>query len=310
MDFKHFLLVVCLGLTLCFCEAKRSDKVRLEKIQTLTLNADGLTTGRRSSPIKQLTCVGGYCSRARVTSAQCYNRGFDGRDIQWECKAEMPSNYKFGKVEVICEGYDYPEDEYILAGSCGLEYTIDEIAGGGGGSSYGSQYANQHYHSAKNYIEKSDFSFIPIFFIVGLIALIYFTCLRDRPNQSQNAYSSTSDDYPRPSAPPPPAGFRSEYYDEPGASCSGGASSSRTSSQSRSSGPGLMSGLAAGGLLGYLFGSSRSNTYANRPYASTYGAPSSSSWGFGGPSTSSGYSGSSSGSETRTTSGFGSTRRR
>ena len=32
---------------------------------------------------------------------------------------------RFNHVEVICEGYDYPEDEYILLGSCGLEFTLD-----------------------------------------------------------------------------------------------------------------------------------------------------------------------------------------
>ena len=37
----------------------------------------------------------------------------------------MPVEFKFGKVQVSCEGYDYPDDPYILAGSCGLEYTID-----------------------------------------------------------------------------------------------------------------------------------------------------------------------------------------
>jgi hypothetical protein len=28
-------------------------------------------------------------------------------------------------VDVICEGYEYPDDPYILQGSCGLEYTLD-----------------------------------------------------------------------------------------------------------------------------------------------------------------------------------------
>ena len=44
----------------------------------------------------------------------------------------MDVNYRFGHVQVVCEGYDsfivlkvgydYPDDPYILAGSCGLEY--------------------------------------------------------------------------------------------------------------------------------------------------------------------------------------------
>ena len=37
----------------------------------------------------------------------------------------MDNAFRFGNVEVVCEGYDYPDDPYILKGSCGLEYTID-----------------------------------------------------------------------------------------------------------------------------------------------------------------------------------------
>ncbi len=36
----------------------------------------------------------------------------------------MPKKYKFGKLSVSCEGYAYPEDPYILAGSCGVSEKI------------------------------------------------------------------------------------------------------------------------------------------------------------------------------------------
>jgi hypothetical protein len=36
----------------------------------------------------------------------------------------MPTKYKFGKISVSCEGYNYPEDPYILAGSCGVSEEI------------------------------------------------------------------------------------------------------------------------------------------------------------------------------------------
>ena len=32
----------------------------------------------------------------------------------------MNNGYKFGKIEVSCEGYDHPDDPYILKGSCGV----------------------------------------------------------------------------------------------------------------------------------------------------------------------------------------------
>ena len=68
--------------------------------------------------------------------------GSDGQAVQWECKANLNTKVRFGKVEVVCEGYDYPEDDFILAGSCGLEYSLEltkegrsqeKYSGGGGG---------------------------------------------------------------------------------------------------------------------------------------------------------------------------------
>ena len=37
----------------------------------------------------------------------------------------MDNLYRFGEIEVVCEGYDYAEDPYITKGSCGLEYTLE-----------------------------------------------------------------------------------------------------------------------------------------------------------------------------------------
>ena len=32
----------------------------------------------------------------------------------------MDKRFKFGRITVSCEGYDYPDDPYILHGSCGV----------------------------------------------------------------------------------------------------------------------------------------------------------------------------------------------
>lgn len=37
----------------------------------------------------------------------------------------MDNSYRFGRIEVSCEGYSHPDDAYILKGSCGLEYTLE-----------------------------------------------------------------------------------------------------------------------------------------------------------------------------------------
>lgn len=44
---------------------------------------------------------------------------------QWECKTDLDNAYRFGRIEVSCEGYSHPADALILKGSCGLEYTLE-----------------------------------------------------------------------------------------------------------------------------------------------------------------------------------------
>ncbi|CAJ0912911.1 12818_t:CDS:10, partial [Entrophospora sp. SA101] len=34
--------------------------------------------------------------------------------VNWRCEAELPNYIKFGSLSVICEGYDYPDDSYVL----------------------------------------------------------------------------------------------------------------------------------------------------------------------------------------------------
>jgi len=105
-----------------------SNKVKLSEIDTLTFNRGKMTTGRRSRPIDQMVCIGPQyrCNDVGAPNViQCENRGWDGEDIQWRCEGEMSEKYKFGRIDVVCEGYDYASDPYILVGSCGVEYMLN-----------------------------------------------------------------------------------------------------------------------------------------------------------------------------------------
>ncbi|KAK5621234.1 hypothetical protein CRENBAI_011630 [Crenichthys baileyi] len=117
------LLSVLVGTTYSW----NQDSVLLRDIQALTFYKNRYTTARRSSPIPQLKCVGGSagCHVFIPEVVQCLNRGWDGVDVQWECKTDMDNAYRFGLIEVSCEGYSHPSDDYILKGSCGLEYTLE-----------------------------------------------------------------------------------------------------------------------------------------------------------------------------------------
>lgn len=272
-------------------EAKK-DRIKLKDIQVITLQKGKLTTGRRSSPVPQLQCVGGSagCKAFQPSSVQCYNRGFDGVDVQWQCKTDMDNKYKFGLIEVTCEGYDYPDDAYILVGSCGLEYTIDLVGSTSTGSYQRSQKSSYRSDNTKHEYNSDGIS--PIFvlvFIAVLIAIIYYTCL---------APSSQ----PAPTAPPP--GFRPEFFQNSGYDNDCHRQETRQNASRSFFGNNFTTGLLGGGILGYLF-SRRPNYTDQSSYFGRRGQPSA-------PPYPSSYSASSSNdtSETRSASGFGGTRRR
>jgi len=109
-------------------EALRAgSKVKLSKIQSLTLRKDLKTSHRRVEAIPQLKCIGGSGRGLYdIDVMRCKNSGsdYDEDNIQWTCTASLPDEFKLGSTDVICEGYDYPEDPYILKGSCGVEYRL------------------------------------------------------------------------------------------------------------------------------------------------------------------------------------------
>merc|ERR1711892_41246 len=153
-----------------------AQKVKLKDVNVLTLYRNKMTNGRRSSPIPQLQCRGGAagCNAFVPDTVQCYNRGSDGIETQWECKTEMPNEFKFGKIQVGCEGFDYPDDPYILAGSCGLEYTIDLTGVNGNSVKTGNKgYSSNGWNDGKNYQEESNFSLSTLLFVMIVMFILY-----------------------------------------------------------------------------------------------------------------------------------------
>lgn len=107
------------------------DKILMENVKSLTFFRNRKTTSRRTNSIHQLSCVGGTagCKLFTPSVVECIKIGYDRNKVShtWKCSADMSDRVKFNHVEVICEGYDYPEDDYILVGSCGLEFTLDYV---------------------------------------------------------------------------------------------------------------------------------------------------------------------------------------
>ncbi|XP_053213139.1 uncharacterized protein LOC128396562 [Panonychus citri] len=204
------------------------------------------------------TCESGGSARCSFIpeTVQCYNRGWDGVTVNWECKADMDKKYSFGQLEVTCEGYDHPDDSYILAGSCGLEFSLN-IANG----AYQERVFKPPPYPGKSASEASELGSQSIFFILIVFGVLIFIIylFRSPPNAHE------------PSAPPPPPGFRPDYFTGSGYNdyTSGPSCGSGGSARSQEEGPGFGTGFLTGGFLGYLFGRNSSGPNYTRDYSSS-----------------------------------------
>ncbi|XP_034376528.1 store-operated calcium entry-associated regulatory factor [Arvicanthis niloticus] len=310
-----FLLVA--GPALCWNDP---DRILLRDVKALTLYSDRYTTSRRLDPIPQLKCVGGTagCDAYTPRVIQCQNKGWDGYDVQWECKTDLDIAYKFGKTVVSCEGYESSEDQYILRGSCGLEYNLDYTELGLKKLKESSKHQgfSDYYHK----VYSSDSCGLITIAVLFVLAFVVYKLFLSDGQGSPPPYSEHPTHSPSftSAAGAPPPGFKSEFTgpQNPGHGASSGFGSAFGGQGYNSSGPGFWSGLGAGGLLGYLFGSNRAATpFSDSWYHAAYPPSYSGTWNSRVYSPLGGGAGSYSASSntdtrTRTASGFGGTRRR
>lgn len=310
-----FLLVA--GPALCWNDP---DRILLRDVKVLTLYSDRYTTSRRLDPIPQLKCVGGTagCDAYTPKVVQCQNKGWDGYDVQWECKTDLDIAYKFGKTVVSCEGYESSEDQYVLRGSCGLEYNLDytELGLKEMRESAKHQGFSDYYHK----LYSSDSCGLVTIAVLFLLAFVVYKLFLSDGQGAPPPYSEHPPYSQRftSAAGAPPPGFKSEFTgpQNTGYGASSGFRSTFGGQGWERSGPGFWSGLGAGGLLGYLFGSNRAATpFSDSWYHPAYPPSYSGSWNSRAYSPMGGGAGSyrtssNTVSGTRTASGYGGTRRR
>jgi len=228
-----------------------ADKVRLAEVRVLTLQEGRFTTGKRSHSVPQLSCKGHLCSEWTPKSVLCTNMGTDGRDVQWKCESDMPGGIRFGTVDVSCEGYNYPDDDFILVGSCGLTYTLE-------GRShertpeYNSPYKDA-YGSYSSY-SKTTWSFGTLLSWAA-IALVFFAIYRAWKHNAGGGYNGGPHGGHNPWG--PGAG--------PSAPPSYGESCPPPPYTAPAQGGGFWSGMLGGGALGYMLGN-RGNHGAGYQY--------------------------------------------
>lgn len=95
----------------------------MDSLKTLYFKDGTQTWSRREKRLPQLRCVGNskhLCSTYAPEVVLCQHMG----DGAWKCEADLHKSVRLGAVDVSCEGWDGPGDDYILRGSCQLRYNL------------------------------------------------------------------------------------------------------------------------------------------------------------------------------------------
>lgn len=199
-------------------DGKEYNSILMSDIKALTFNRGEMTAARRSAPVPQLSCVGGTAvddTDFYPDVVQCTNTGHDGKSVQWKCEADLPVQYRFGKMEVNCEGFRSPGDAHVLVGSCGLEYEFNDMPGGSAGARLMKKEAAQraldeheyqqlnHQQHHKTFLNPPENTTAPpfiVFFLIMLLVIIFvfliiMACTED---VTGNRYTAPDRSYSRP----------------------------------------------------------------------------------------------------------------
>ncbi len=241
------------------------NAVLLSKVSALTVRVSKQTSSRRVSPVPQLQCAGPsrICSLYAVDVMRCTNEGsdYDEGNVQWNCRASLPEEFKLGSTDVTCEGYESSEDPYVLRGSCGVEYRLLLTDKGEEKYGSGSWFDSGSSGGSGNKGEKvAGYLFMGLFLVVLFIIArgIYNAWRNDAPRRRPRGgggfggFGGGGDD----NDPPPPYDPQPSRPKKP---TWPSASSSRTGTtgggqQGQAWRPGMWTGAAAGAAAGYFAG--------------------------------------------------------
>lgn len=104
---------------------RNPSRMLLSMQDTMHFRSDvPVSKGRLSWSPPAFRCTGGYCATP-LESITCKNRQLQVENGWWECTYPgMPPKACLTELAINCEGFAKDADQYILAGSCALEYSL------------------------------------------------------------------------------------------------------------------------------------------------------------------------------------------
>lgn len=131
--------------------------------------------------------------------------------FQWQCKADLENTYRFGQMEVSCEGYDYPDDPYILRGSCSLLFKLELTAEGERKMKNSGSFGSSYYQSRKDYSDFGSGAIVVIVLLVLAFGIYKFFLSSQQSQQSSGGNDGFSRPFWQSQQTPPPPGFKSTF---------------------------------------------------------------------------------------------------
>ncbi|KAI0077055.1 hypothetical protein K474DRAFT_1662142 [Panus rudis PR-1116 ss-1] len=99
----------------------------LDDIELLTFESDALMVSDEGQVVPRMTCASDACHSYVPDIVYCINTGRHGLEVDWKCEADLPSNLRFGRVQIACKGWSRPSNPHVLEDTCRLQYTLVQL---------------------------------------------------------------------------------------------------------------------------------------------------------------------------------------
>ncbi|KAI0077312.1 hypothetical protein K474DRAFT_1661945 [Panus rudis PR-1116 ss-1] len=109
-----------------------SQRIAFATIRSLSFYRDykALNKNGGASVYLQTHCLGKTCQWDAPSVVHCDKVDITDlkRDATWKCRAELPEATYFENATITCLDWLYPNDPYVVRGSCRLQYHLERVS--------------------------------------------------------------------------------------------------------------------------------------------------------------------------------------